>query len=187
MHDLWQPLVQQKTFRRLMEACAFPGRLADLSDTGTQALTSVLATLLDGEVSLADPDGLVASEDWRRLEAHRRGPDKADFIVCDGAQGPAFTPCLGTLESPERSATLIIRVAGLANGAHEVKGAGIPLLLSGPGIEHTQTLTVEGLAPAWLTAREIWVAAFPLGVDCLLVDAQRAAFLPRTTRIEGGR
>jgi alpha-D-ribose 1-methylphosphonate 5-triphosphate synthase subunit PhnH len=187
MHDIWHPLTQQKTFRRLMDACAYPGRLADLSDTGAEALSAVLATLLDGEVSLADPDGLVPEHDWPRLEARCSTPDQADFIVCDGAiapkAAPVFSPRLGTLENPERSATLILRVAKL--GGEESQAA--RLTLSGPGIERTQALAVAGLAPAWLDARATWVAAFPLGVDYILVDRERAAFLPRTTQIKGER
>jgi alpha-D-ribose 1-methylphosphonate 5-triphosphate synthase subunit PhnH len=187
MRDLWHPLAQQRIFRRLMDACAYPGRLADLSDAGAKALSAVLATLLDGEVSLADPDDLVAESDWPRLEARRATPEVADFIVCDGAiapkTAPAFSPRLGTLENPERSATLILRVAKL--GGDESRG--MRLILSGPGIEGTQTLSVDGLAPAWLSARAAWAAVFPLGVDYILVDRERAAFLPRTTQIKGER
>jgi len=187
MSDIWQPLTQQKSFRRLMDACAYPGRLADLSDTGAEALSAVLATLLDGEVSLADPDGLVPEHEWPRLEAQCSTPDQADFIVCDGAiapkTAPAFSPRLGTLENPERSATLILRVAKL--GGEESQAA--HLTLSGPGIERTQALAVAGLAPAWLSARAAWVAAFPLGVDYILVDRECVTFLPRTTQIKGER
>ncbi len=187
MNDIWHPLTQQKAFRRLMDACAYPGRLADLSDTGTEALSAVLATLLDGEVSLSDSDDLVPEHDWPRLEARCSTPDQADFIVCDGAMepktAPTFSPRLGTLESPERSATLILRVAKLGADA----GQGMHLSLSGPGIEGMQALSVAGLAPAWLDARAAWVAAFPLGVDCILVDRERVAFLPRTTHIKGER
>jgi alpha-D-ribose 1-methylphosphonate 5-triphosphate synthase subunit PhnH len=185
MTDLWHPLTQQRIFRRLMTACAYPGRLADLSDSGATALSAVLATLLDGEVSLADPNARVAEHDWPRLEARRSPPETADFIVCDGAvappTAPAFAPRLGTLENPERSATLILCVAQLSEDTDHAQ----PIHLEGPGIEGRRRLAVTGLDPAWLSARADWVADFPLGLDCLLVDPQRAVFLPRTTQIIG--
>ncbi len=185
MTDLWHPLTQQRIFRRLMDACAYPGRLADLSDSGATALSAVLATLLDSEVSLADPNALVAERDWPRLEARRRTPEAADFIVCDGAMAPlaapAFAPRLGTLENPERSATLILCVARLGDDANPAAR----LSIEGPGIAGTQHLAVIGLDPAWLSARADWVADFPLGLDCILVDARHAVFLPRTTHIIG--
>lgn len=180
--DIWQPLVQQRVFRRLMEAAAFPGRIVAIAEDNdaTDALTAVLATLLDGEVSLADPEGLVAGENWPRLETRAAAPEQADFILAQGARALGVEPRLGSLESPERSATLILRVAALGHGA--------AYGLSGPGVNgeddrRASELRVTGLDPAWLAAREGWVSAFPLGVDFILVDAGRAAALPRTTRI----
>lgn len=185
MIDLWHPLTQQRVFRRLMDACAYPGRLADLADSGATALSTVLASLLDGEVSLADPNALVTEHDWPRLEARRSAPQAADFIVCDGAiappNAPAFAPRLGTLDNPERSATLILCVAQLGEDAKPA----VQLSIEGPGIKGTQNLALIGLNPAWLSARADWVADFPLGVDCILVDARHAVFLPRTTHIIG--
>lgn len=180
--DVWQPFVQQRVFRRLMEAFAYPGRIEEIAAANepVDALTAVLATLLDGEVSLADPEGLVAGEYWPRLEAKAAAPEKADFILAQGARAVSIEPRLGSLESPERSATLILRVAALGQGA--------AYGLSGPGVNgeddsRASELRVTGLDPAWLAAREGWVSAFPLGVDFILVDDGRAAALPRTTRI----
>lgn len=178
LHAIWQPLTQQRAFRALMRAFAYPGRPADLADTGTAALTAVLATLLDGEASLADPHIRVDEADWPRLEARRAAPEAADFVALDGARAPDFTPRLGTLESPEKGATLILQVAAL--------GVGETLRLTGPGIADVAQLAVTGLHPAWLAARRNWCAAFPLGVDFILVDEQQAVCLPRTTHIREG-
>lgn len=176
LQAVWQPLTQQRAFRALMRAFAYPGRPAELADTGTMALTAVLATLLDGEASLADPHEKVDVADWPRLEVRRAAPEAADFVVLDGARAPDFAPRLGTLESPEKGATLILQVAAL--------GAGETYSLTGPGIADTMPLAVTGLHPAWLAARRDWCAAFPLGVDFILVDGQQAVCLPRTTRIQ---
>lgn len=174
---VWQPFAQQRVFRRLMEAFSYPGRVVEITEANeaADALTAVLATLLDSEVSLADPEGLVSQEDWPRLEARAAKPEQADFILAQGARALGIEPRLGSLESPERSATLILRVAALGQGA----GYG----LSGPGVNGSHALHLSGLDPAWLAARATWNSAFPTGVDLLLVDATRIAALPRTTRI----
>jgi len=41
----------------------------------------------------------------------------------------------------------------------------------------------SGLNPAWLSKRQEWNGAFPLGVDMILFDAARIIAIPRTTRI----
>lgn len=175
---LFLPSTQQKLFRRLLDAMARPGSLreaADLAGTGAVA-RAVLAVLVDGEVTLADAPGWLPESDWPLLEARKAAPEQADFVLCDGARAPDFEPRLGDLANPERGATLILTVAELGRGP-------LALELTGPGIETARTLALSGLHPAWLKAREVWDAAFPLGVDWILADAQRFAALPRTSRV----
>lgn len=173
----WAPLAQQRMFRGLMNAFAYPGRIESLGVAAPDALRFVLAALVDGETSLADPDALVATDDWRRLQARRAVPEEAGFVVARGDRAPAFEPVLGTLESPERGATVILRVARL--------GEGTAWRIAGPGVDGERRVRVTGLAPAWLAARSRWNATFPMGVDWLLIDEARLVGLPRTTRIEG--
>lgn len=173
----WAPQTQQFVFRRLMEAFSYPGRVQSLTRADEMpALPRVLATLVDAGVGLADPQGLIAADDWRRLGARREAPEKAHFIVSRGDLVPTFDPCMGTLESPELGATVILCVDHL--------GDGVPISLSGPGINGVTRLGIDGLEPSWLTRRAAWNAAFPLGVDLILVDETGIAALPRTTRIE---
>ncbi len=174
--DVWQPALQQRVFRRLLDCFAYPGRIASSGDSGHAALITVLATLLDSETSLADPHQRIARPDWPKLQARRASADSAAFVVADGTRAPDFCPQLGTLESPERGATVVLTVTAL--------GEGQPLRLSGAGIDAHSTLAVSGLHPGWIAARAGWVAAFPLGVDLILCDGARVAALPRTTRIE---
>lgn len=180
MLKAWQPLTQQAVFRRLMRAFSYPGRVETLCDAEhdnmhTGALPRVLATLMDAEVTLADPDGLLDPHMLTLLEACTRPADLAQFIVARGDRAPQFSPALGSLESPEHGATVILAV--------ECLGEGSALHLSGPGVDGMTSLQVRGLDPGWLTARSNWNAGFPLGVDWILVDAQRLVALPRTTRI----
>ena len=176
---IWLPEAQQRHFRQLLDAMARPGTCHAI-DTRPEAgpvVLSVLASLLDAEVSLADPHELLCSEDWPKLQATNMDAEQADYVLCDGTGVPDFTPKLGSLPEPEQSATLILLVEQLGRGQHHLK-------LTGPGIEQTTTLHIDGLATEWLQRREEWVSGFPLGVDLILVDEYRLAALPRTTRVE---
>jgi alpha-D-ribose 1-methylphosphonate 5-triphosphate synthase subunit PhnH len=174
--NVWHPATQQQTFRRLLDCFAYPGRVAADVNTDREALLALLATLLDAEVDLADPHRLVAASDWPKLEARPGMADAAAFVVADGARVPDFTPRLGTLESPERGATLILTISAVGEGPR--------LRLSGPGVPECAELALTGLHPGWVSARSEWVASFPLGIDLILCDGTRFAALPRTTIIQ---
>lgn len=176
----WQSLTQQTVFRQLMRAFSYPGRVEFLhdarpDDSSGGALLLVLATLLDAEVTMADPDCLLAPRLLALLAARQRPAELAQFVIARADRAPEFTPALGSLESPEQGATLILRVGFL--------GEGSALHLSGPGVNGTTSLQVRGLDPGWLAARSNWNAGFPCGVDLILTDGQRLVALPRTTRI----
>lgn len=171
----WQPQSQQAAFRQLLDAFSYPGRVVELESPGTDALALVLATLIDGSTTLADPHGLVSADDCRRLGAMPAAPERAQFVVLPADCSPAFRPALGTLESPEGGATLILRV--------DAFGTQDDLRLSGPGIEGETHLSIRGIDPAWWALRSSWNAAFPLGVDLILVAARQVVALPRTTRV----
>lgn len=170
---IWQTDTQQRAFRQIMQAFAHPGVVETLSDS---ALLLTLATLLDGATTLANPDRLVSASDWARLEAASSTSESAHFVLANGEAAPAFSPCLGTLESPEGGATLLLAVKALGSGTH--------FLLSGPGIPGTGELAVQGLHPAWISARDGWNGAFPLGVDMLLLADDQIVALPRTTQLK---
>jgi len=179
LDPIWQPDIQQTNFRLLLDAMAYPGRrftIHAVPKEGHVAL-SVLATLLDAEVTLSDPYNLLRSDDWPMLQAKATSADKADYVLCDASQLPKFLPKLGTLPDPEQSATLILKVNKLGKGEKTLK-------LSGPGIKDIENLIVDGLNTEWLSNRDDWVCAFPLGVDMILVDEQHVAALPRTTKVE---
>lgn len=171
---IWQANTQQHAYRQLMQAFANPGQIETLSE---DALLLTLATLLDGATSLADVHGLISALDLARLETVNDAPETAHFILADGTQVPEFSPCLGTLESPEGGATLLLTVAAFNHGASYT--------FSGPGVDGARNITVQGLNPAWLDSRESWNAAFPMGVDIVLLAGKQVMALPRTTRIKG--
>lgn len=176
---IWSPDIQQQHFRLLLDAMARPGlvkELRALPQSGISAI-ALLATLVDNEVSLADPDGLLSDLDASMLQARFVPVAQADFIVCDGRRTPNIDPRLGTLTDPDQSATLFLMLDELNRGD-------ISMLLKGPGIDGSRQLSVAGLHPHWLSVRDDWVAAFPLGVDMILFDAKRFTALPRTTHVK---
>lgn len=172
----WHPLAQQATFRHLLEAFSYPGRVASLGTAPGDTLTMLLATLVDAGVTLADPLNQVSADDRRRIDAQLVVPDRARFVVSQGAHVPDYQPELGTLESPEQGATVIVCIKSLDEGTR--------LDLTGPGIDGETTLHVAGMAPGWWIQRSRWNASFPMGVDLILVAGRRLVALPRTTRIQ---
>lgn len=178
INPIWTPEHQQETFRTILTAMSQPGKvLAIHHDEYSDCLSAVLATLLDGTVSLADPDLLVSAADWPMLQVNQADVDKADFIVCNGQSKLCIEPKLGSLESPEQSATLMLSVKSLTEGD-------LIALLSGPGVNGCTKIHCSGLDAEWLRQREDWVCEFPLGIDILLIDSQGIMALPRTTKVE---
>lgn len=176
---IWLPDVQQQVFRALMEVMSRPGKTAHLAELvdDCSALRALLATLIDGEVSLADRDQLLDSSDWPLLQCQQRDVESAAYVVCAGERAPDFEPKLGTLASPEHATTLILKLKSVQAGKQQCT-------LSGPGINGTQKIAVSGLNRAWLEQRQQWNSAFPLGVDIIVVDDTHVMALPRTTQIE---
>ena len=175
---IWTPDVQQQNYRALLEVMSRPGSVEEIQRAKSDVTyLAVLATLVDGEVSLADPDALLDELHWPMLQAQLAPADAADYILCRGDQAPSLNPRLGTLPCPELSATLIIQVESLTEG-------NLNLQLSGPGVNGKADVNIAGISPAWLAQREHWVCAFPLGVDMILVDGAAVMALPRTTKVE---
>ena len=167
----WTAQRQQSVFRKLMRAFSYPGRIETLE--GANAPTQALATLVDSEVTLADPNNLIDALTRQRLQTRMAATERAHFIVADGGVPPVFEPSLGTLESPEQGATILLQVTAL--------GEGSAWQLVGPGIAASQSLAIAGLDPAWIERRRCWNEGFPLGVDLILIDRSRVVALSRTT------
>lgn len=176
---LWRPETHQALFRRILDAVARPGQIADLADLldGQPAALAALATFCDNTQTLADMTGTLTRTDVAFLDVAKAMPDHAAFILTMGTDAPGFAPRLGSLDAPENGATVAVIVDSLTGGP--------PLRLTGPGIKSETGLSPLGLAPDWLAARARWCADFPMGVDMVLADATHLAVLPRTTKIKG--
>ena len=180
--EWWMPDAQQQAFRAMLDGFARPGTLVPAQPPG--AVLMFLSAVLDESVSLADPLGLVGTDARRLLLAPTAPEAQARFVLLDGRRPPdgGFQPTLGTLESPELSATLVLTVDALSD-ALTTADAAVLLQLQGPGVPGTRVLAVSGLHPDWLARRAAWVGAYPMGVDIVLAAPDAMAALPRTTRI----
>ncbi len=180
--EWWMPDAQQQAFRAVLDGFARPGTLVPAQPPG--AMLMFLSAVLDESVSLADPQGLVGTDARRLLLAPTAPQAQARFVLLDGRKlvEAGFQPALGTLESPELSATLVLTVDALSD-APITTDASVVLQLQGPGVPGKRVLAVSGLHPDWLARRTAWVGAYPMGVDIVLAAPDAMVALPRTTRI----
>ncbi len=187
----------QAVFRTLLDALSRPGTVGVVeaalpaarasgessvrrSNVNLAAFASLL-TLCDYStpVWLAQPDAMLGSA----LRFHTGAPlvehahDAAFAYIHDAGTLPALAGFrLGEAESPELSATLLIRVDALTGGA--------PVVLRGPGIKHTTTIAPLGLPERFWRERAELAPLFPCGIDCYLVCGDALIGLPRTTHVE---
>lgn len=174
---IWQAEFQQAAFRCVLEAFSRPGTINALPECQHNTALAVLATLVDGESSLADPQQLLDNSQWLRLQIKPTAPERAAFIFGEGTRPVDFEPNLGTLASPEHGATLVLTLDAL-------KGGDTTYQLTGPGIETAVLFAPQGLDISWFKQRADWNSAFPLGVDMLLATDEAVLALPRTTQIK---
>jgi alpha-D-ribose 1-methylphosphonate 5-triphosphate synthase subunit PhnH len=177
----------QAAFRCLLEAIAHPGRivatateLAPPAPLLAPAYAAALS-LLDFETPVWLDDSLAtpAVRDTLRLHCGCpivTRPQQASFaLLAAGARTPLVAFAAGTPEYPDRSATLIWQVDALT--------ADDGIVLTGPGILTSTQLHVDGLPADFWTQWGSNHAQYPLGVDVVLVTADRIAALPRSVEV----
>lgn len=176
----------QRLFRRLMEAMARPGRIAEAADAPTppaglsRAAGAVLLTLCDQETPLWLPGRLLTAEAAGWLRFHTgcpMAPSPATSAFALAAPGDLTALegfSMGDPKYPDRSTTLVLEVAGLVGGA--------PVRLDGPGIRQTETIAPQGLDGAFWAERADLAPLFPCGLDIILTADDAFVCLPRTTR-----
>ena len=185
----------QAWFRAAMNAMSRPGTLhavrspAALPDHLPAPAAGLLLSLCDADTPVWLSPRLCRSN-WAAtwIGFHTGAPvveniGEAAFAVASRADElPPFGRLRGGEPTyPDRSATLLIEVDALGEAADVA-----PLVLTGPGIRGEIELRVAGLPEDWLALWRDNRARFPLGIDVVLVDAERFAALPRSVRIERG-
>jgi len=175
----------QSVFSAVMRAMSRPGSVqnveipfeAPVPLSGTTGL--VLLTLADFDTSIRLGGNLESETVSRWLVFHtgaRLATEwaSADFCVVDGFENAPSLADLkqGTPEYPDRSATLIVQVEGLAEEAGST--------LQGPGIRETQAFSASGMNDRFISEWSLNRGRFPLGVDVILCAPNSIAALPRT-------
>lgn len=183
-------LAAQATFRTVMEAMARPGTIRRLAGVAAPAPLSPTAaaialTLLDYETPFWLDAPLAATGEVARFISFHTGArvtadpaDAAFAFVAAPAAAPPFTAfAQGSAEYPDRSTTLVLQVAHLAEDAG--------MLLRGPGIAETRRLAASPLPADFLDQFADNRAQFPRGVDILLAASDAVAGLPRSLHLAG--
>jgi alpha-D-ribose 1-methylphosphonate 5-triphosphate synthase subunit PhnH len=181
-------LDSQRAFRAVLEAMARPGRVVELDGPPgvpkplAPAAAAVCLALVDLDTPLWLDAAAAGTAAYFRFHCGcpiAEAPDAAVFaLLADGGRLPPLDRfSAGDAEFPDRSATLILQVAGLR--------AGEGRRLAGPGIDGSAGLAVDGIDEAFWAAWAENRLRFPLGFDAILAAGDRLAALPRTVRVEG--
>ncbi|GAA2181045.1 phosphonate C-P lyase system protein PhnH [Brooklawnia cerclae] len=178
------PDTAQRVFRRCLEALAHPGTILGMGSLAPDRPATHLPLLALTDLMVSVAPLTAASRDAvhgiAALTGARVGDvGRARFVLADETDPAAMRGLpVGTSLSPHEGALLVQRTTTL--------DAGLPVWLSGPGIDGSVTMSA-GLDPQWWSARAELCAAFPRGIDVLLVDdAGRVAGLPRTSHASVG-
>jgi alpha-D-ribose 1-methylphosphonate 5-triphosphate synthase subunit PhnH len=177
----------QATFRAVLDALARPGTVCEVPVALaapvplTPAAAAVCLTLLDFETPLWVQSRNAQYEAWLAFHCGCpivSAPRAARFAVVDdiATMPPLAVFDAGSPEFPDRSATVIVQVPSLREGAG--------WLLTGPGVRGRARLEVGGAGAEFLGAWRANTQLFPCGVDIVFAAGTRLAALSRTTRVE---
>jgi alpha-D-ribose 1-methylphosphonate 5-triphosphate synthase subunit PhnH len=159
------------------------GGLAQAPQPLSLAAAAVALTLSDYEtpvwldLALAQSPEIAA---WLRFHTGAPlmdDPRQAAFgLIADPPQMPQFESfCQGSMEYPDRAATLVLQIERLSNDGG--------LCLSGPGIRGSRTLSAAPLPADFAARMRANRALFPRGVDIVLASATKLAALPRSVHV----
>lgn len=176
----------QRVFRQILDAMAQPGHPQQLSGAPqvgvlNPATIAIALTLLDFETTLWLEPALTDEQarDYLRFHCNcpiTAKPQQADFaIISKPADMPTLQEFkLGNDEYPDRSSTLIIQVDSISSD----RG----IQLSGPGIETSREVDIQGLPDTLWDQLQQSRGWFPRGVDVLFTHDDLVLALPRTTQ-----
>lgn len=181
----------QRSFRAVLEAMARPGAIRSATmgnpppDPLADATAAICLSLVDHDTPLWLSSDFKTPEVMAFLKFHCGcgiidQPDEAVFAIATSAQLPALGSfALGDDAYPENTTTVIVQIDGFDMGT--------TLMLSGPGIETTQELSVAGVRTGLWDEWEENRQMFPRGVDLILVHGETLVALPRTVAIDASK
>lgn len=178
----------QAIFHGLMHGFSTPGSVTNLGHGAcgphplNAAASAILLTVADYDTPVWIEEAQARQDVGAWLTFHSgaplaQEPAAARFVLLSEATDVSQwqTYACGTMEYPDRSATLILPVGSISGGR--------ALELTGPGIETNRIIAPSGLPAGFVEAMWRNTADYPLGFDVILVCEAEAIALPRTTRI----
>lgn len=190
IHDFDQVFDSQSLYRILLEAYSNPGRRLSIREFAKKMygdepeLLALGMTLLDNEVGFCTCENECLSQQLLSLTLSRQeAAETADYVfVTDASMLPSVmgqVKC-GTLQDPQKSATLFIRTESGTDEADLVT-----LFLCGPGIQDTLSVTVPVAVEQALTLRDAQCYEYPQGIDLVFITTEGELFaLPRLVKKE---
>lgn len=183
------PAQSQAFFAVYLRSLSEPGRIGQLPyDTvppvasGPLVLADLLAPIAALDETAADLVASIATATGASVVE----PSKARIAVaCEDADG-ALLELLNTATAfnPHTACLLIQRVKSLNS---DPMAPGIALELSGPGVQKTTTLAVDGVTESFVNKRNKQCSDFPRGFDLYFVtDSRQVAGIPRSTTVAVG-
>ncbi|MEM7735702.1 MAG: phosphonate C-P lyase system protein PhnH [Deinococcota bacterium] len=170
--------VTHSMFNALMWALSYPGEAQALADASLEhtTLEYIGLTLLDLETSFYTPDNAL-EERLKVTGARAKHLQDADYLFYshlteDDLEGLEHAK-RGDMLYPDRAATIILQASF---------GSGTTLQLTGPGIETSTALKVDGIPAAFWQLRNK-TRHYPLGWDVVLVDGVQVVGIPRSTAV----
>lgn len=159
-------------FLALLGALSRPGTIHTLPGVG-----AVGEALLDLETTFFTPDAETADR-LHRLKARRTAAADAEYhfylTLTEADLDSIGQAPVGTLEYPDRGATLVVGCT---------LDAGRAVRLAGPGVDGDIELRVGGLPAGFWELRNAR-RDYPRGWDVFLIDGGRVAGVPRSSEVE---
>ncbi len=184
----------QEAFRAILNAMAYPGRMASfqippkIPGDLNPASWVVLLTLADDSVRFWTDLPIDHETRWviqsvcRVRTVHE--PQEADLALVTDPSTTLAAPVnfqIGTESEPYLGATVIVHVSSFSTGPETAPGHAF--LLSGPGIREKFPLFVAGCPKTFWDWRIRLETLYPRGVDVLLTHENSMVALPRSTHL----
>ena len=182
----------QYVFKSLLKSMSEPGIVGDIPDTARQQSldgSSIYSTSWSIARAFFDHDTVIyVSPTLHSENLIRSIKFQTDARITDRQEGADFALItlaelnsdnnfkVGTIERPHESCTVIIQVEA-------VDKADLQIEISGPGIESTRTLGIDGLKTEQITLIKNNHKLYPCGLDFVFCSPQAFIALPRTTAV----
>lgn len=181
LHSFDEVFDGQKVFRTILEAMSNPGRRVSIAEQAEKmhsdgkVFLAIGMTLLDNEVSFFTCGNQELAENMSLITLSKEDVlENADFIFVENEsqlEKVIENAKCGTLEDPQKSATIIVKTD---------KNCSKTLHLYGAGIDGTLQLEVPDVTVKALELRKQQNYEYPQGIDFIFVTADGELFsIPR--------